>query len=52
MEVEKNGDIFEVLQGPYEKGFSEGLKRKLRKVNIGFVPKRGETLYTGLCKLK
>ena len=35
------------------RGFSEGLQRKLRKVNIGFVPKRERgTLYTSLCKLK
>ena len=52
VEAEKNGDYCEVLHAPYVKGFSEGLQRKLRKVNIGFVPKRGETLYTGLCKLK
>ena len=26
--------------------------RKLRKFNIGFVPKKGETLYSKLCKLK
>ena len=32
--------------------FSEGLQIKSRKVNIGFVPKRGETLSTGLFKLK
>ena len=28
------------------------MQRKLRKFNIGYVPKRGETLYTHLCKLK
>ena len=52
VEVEKTADYCEVLHAPYVKGFSEGLQQKLRKVNIGFVPKRGETLYTSLCKLK
>ena len=37
-EAEKNGDYCEVLHAPYVKGFSEGLQRKLSKVNIGFVP--------------
>ena len=34
------------------KGFSEGLQRKLRKFNAGYVTKKGEVLYTHLCKLK
>ena len=34
------------------KGFTEGLQRRLRRLNIGFVPKRRETLYTNLCKMK
>ena len=33
-------------------GFSEGLQRKLRKLQVGLVPKSGETLYSNLCKLK
>ena len=45
-------EFFDVLHAPYVKGFSEGLQRKLRKFNIGFVPKKGETLYSKLCKLK
>ena len=52
MEKEKNEDYFEVLHAPYVRGFSESLQRKLRKVQIGFVPKKRETLYTQLCKLK
>ena len=51
-EKEKNEDYFEVLHAPYVRGFSESLQRKLRKVQIGFVPKKRETLYTQLCKLK
>ena len=45
-------EFYDVLYAPYVKGFSEGLQRKLRKFNIGYVPKQGETLYTHLCKLK
>ena len=44
-------ECYDVLHAPYVKGFSEGLQRKLRKFNIGYVPKRGETLHTHLCKL-
>jgi len=52
VEVEKRKEFCEVLHVPYVKGFSEGLQRKLRKLNIGVVPKKGETLYSHLCKLK
>ena len=52
VEVEKKGDYFEVLNAPYVRGFSEELQRRLRKLGIGFVPKREETMYTNLCKLK
>ena len=45
-------EYFEVLHAPYIKGFSEGLGRKLRRLGIGFVPKKGETIYTNVCKLK
>ena len=41
-----------MLPAPYIKGFSEGLGRKLRRLGIGFVPKKGETIYTNVCKLK
>ena len=41
-----------MLHAPYIKGFSEGLGRKLRRLGIGFVPKKGETIYTNVCKLK
>ena len=48
----KKGDYFEVLNAPYVRVFSEGLQRRLRRLGIGFVPKREETMYTNLCKLK
>ena len=55
MEYEVEGKMKqynEVLQAPYIRGFSEGLGKKLRKRGIGYVPKRGETIYTNECKLK
>ena len=50
--MEKRKEFCEVLHVPYVTGFSEGLQRKLRKLNIGVVPKKGETLCSHLCKLK
>ena len=52
VQVENNKDMFEVLYSPYVRGFSEGLQRKLRRLQIGLVPMREETLHTNLCKLK
>ena len=49
---EKEKDYVEVLRAPYVKGFSEGLQRKLRKLKVGFVAMKKETIYTNLCKLK
>ena len=48
----KEKDYDEVMRAPYVKGFSEGLQRKLRKVKIGFVAMKKETIYSNLCKLK
>ena len=47
---EQRKDCIEVLHAPYVKGFTEGLQ--LKKLNVGVVPKKGETLYSNLCKLK
>ena len=52
VEGENGKEYFEVLYAPYIQGFTEGVQRILRKLNIGYVPKRGETIYTNLCKLK
>ena len=52
VEIEGNKGYYEVLYAPYVRGFSEGLQRKLRKLQVGFVPKNGETIYSHLCKLK
>ena len=40
VEREKNEEYFEVLHIPHIQGFSEGLQRKIRKVQIGFVPQK------------
>ena len=36
--------FFEVLHAPYVRGFLEGLQRKLRRLQIGLVPRREETV--------
>ena len=52
VQVENEKDFFEVRHAPYVKGFSEGLQRKLRKLQIGLVPKKQDTIYSNLCTLK
>ena len=52
VEAENSKGYFEVLHAPYVKGFSEGLQRKLRRLQVGLVTKTGEMLYSNLCKLK
>ena len=52
LEVENEKGYFEVLHAPYVRGFSEGLQRRLRRLQVGLVPKTGETIYSNLCKLK
>ena len=39
---EQRKDYVEVLHAPYVKGFTEGLQRKLKKLNVGVIPKKGE----------
>ena len=51
-ETKKSKGFLYVLHAPYVKGFLEGLQRKMRKFDIRFVPKKGQTLYSKLCKLK
>ena len=41
----------QVSHALYIRGFSEGLGRKLRSLDTGFVPKKSETIYTNVCKL-
>ena len=52
MRVEGKKEYFEVLHAPYIKRFAKGLERKLRRLGIGFVLKKGKTIYTNVCKLK
>ena len=52
---DSNGETYQfynVLHAPYIQGFSEKLQKDLKKLGIGFVMKKGETLKTKLCKLK
>ena len=52
LEVENEKGYFEILYAPYVRGFSEGLQRRLRRLQVGLVPKTGDTIYSHLCKLK
>ena len=52
LEVENKKNYFEVLHAPYVRRFSEGLQRRSRRLQVGLVPKMGETIYSNLCKLK
>jgi hypothetical protein len=49
--VEKS-EFYDVLQAPYVQGFSEMLQKKLKKLNVGFVPKIGTTIRSLVCKPK
>ena len=42
---EQRKDYYEVLHAPYVKGFTEGLQRKLKKLNVGVVPKHFNEIY-------
>ena len=52
VEVQNPQEHIEVLQAACVIDFSEGLQRRLRRLGIGFVPKKKETFYTNLCRLK
>ena len=52
IKTENEKEYSDVIHAPYVRGFSEHLGRKLRRLKVGYVPKRGETLYTNLCRLK
>ena len=48
LEVENEKGYFEVLHVPYVRGFSEGLQRRLRRLQVGLVPKTGR-LFIQIC---
>ena len=52
VKAENENGYHDAIHAPYVRGFSEHLGRKLRRLKVGYVPKRGETLYTNLCRLK
>jgi hypothetical protein len=51
-EAKKDAEYFDVLNVPYVAGFTEGLQKKLNKLQVGVTAKKGVTLYNHLCKLK
>jgi len=50
--TQKPEEFYDILYAPYIQGFSENVQKKLRKFNVGFVPKKGLTLYDQLCNMK
>jgi hypothetical protein len=48
----KQREYFDVLHAPYVRGFSENLQRKLKRVNVGYVFKRGDTIQNHLVQRK
>ena len=52
VKTDNEKEYHNVIHAPYVRGFSEHLGRKLRRLKVGYVPTRGETLYTNLCRSK
>ena len=52
VKTENEKEYHNVIHALYIVGFSEYLGRKLRRLKVAYVPKRGETLYMNLCRLK
>ena len=50
--VGEEDEYYDVLYAPYLQGFTEGLQKKLRKLNVGYVPQKGRRIYDLLCHLK
>ena len=51
-EEEQKEEYFEVLHAPYIHGFTQRLQKKLKPFNIGFVHKKGDTIFQNVCHLK
>ena len=51
-EEEQKEEYCEVLHAPYIHGFTERLQKKLKPFNIGFVHKKGDTIFQNVCHLK
>jgi GIY-YIG catalytic domain len=51
-EGKKESEFYDIVHAPYVEGFSELIQKKLRKMNVGFVMKRGETIGKVLCNGK
>jgi len=52
VKAENQKEYYDVLHAPYVQGFLESLQRKLKRFQVGYVPKRGKTLHNKLCRLK
>jgi hypothetical protein len=45
-------EFYDVIHAPYVEGFSEKVQRRLKKLNVGFVMKVGDTVQSSLSHLK
>jgi hypothetical protein len=43
-EKAKKSEYYDILHVPYIQGFTENLQKKLRRFNVGMVPKKGDTI--------
>jgi hypothetical protein len=51
-QIKSPKEFFDVIHAPYVQGFSEKVQRALRKFNVGYVPKKGKTVFDQLCHMK
>jgi hypothetical protein len=45
-------EFYDVIHSPYVKGFTEKLEKELRKLNIGWVMKKDQTIFSLICNMK
>ena len=48
----KKSEYYDILHVPYIQGFTENLQKKMRRFNVGMVPKKGDTIKRAICHLK
>jgi hypothetical protein len=49
---QRRNNFNDIFHAPYVQGLSENLQRQLRPLNVGFVPMKGDTIGTMICKHK
>ena len=49
---QKKKGYYDILHAPYIQGFTENLQKKLHRLNIGMVHKKGDTIKQIICHTK